>query len=215
MFGAADEDDLGRQESLMSRATNWISRNLSLGGLVRHVGAATGKVARCGIEGVGMAAGLMISDATKKEECRLKSRDFAKKFDTGVAGVSSVVGDKINTVVQAASIAVGEVSGAVVRLAGASDDTVATTRKVGTFVGSVAVGVAAGTVVAGAAVSLGAAAGTSGAAATTSGLATMGGGAIAAGGGGMAAGQAVIGGIVAAAGASGVASLQASEVEED
>jgi len=192
----------------MSKTMQWIGKNLSLGGLVRHAGSGIGTVTKLTVQGAGAAASLLADDPATKQKIKSTCASAGASLDTALTKGSAVAGDGINYGVQKASVAVGHASGGVAKLMGASEENVLMAQKVGTVVGAVAVGVVAGAGVADAAVALGAAAGTAGGAATTSGLAALGGGSIAAGGGGMAAGHAVMQGIVAAGGVSGAATLK-------
>lgn len=192
----------------MSKPMQWIGKNISLGGLVRHAGSGVGTVAKLTAQGAGAAASLLSNDPTTKRKIRSACASAGASTDGVLTNGSAVAGDGINYGVQKASVVVGYASGGVAKLMGASQENVLLAQKVGTILGAVAVGVVAGAGVANAAIALGGAAGTAGAAATTSGLAALGGGSIAAGGGGMAAGHAVMQGIVVAGGVSGAATLK-------
>lgn len=192
----------------MSKTVQWIGKNLSMGGLVRHAGSGVGTLSKVTVQSVGAAASLVASDPATKQKIRSTCATVGTSVDKVLSQSSEMAGNGINYGVQKVSQAIGGASGIAAKLVGASQQNVALAEKVGTLAGAVIVGVVAGAGIADAAVALGAAAGTAGAAATTSGLAALGGGSIAVGGGGMAAGHAVMQGIVAASGASGAATLQ-------
>lgn len=192
----------------MSNSMQWIGKNLSLGGLIRHAGSGIGTVTNLALQGAGAVAKRFTGDPATKQKIKSACATVGNSIDSALTKGGAVAGDGINCGIQVFSRATGHASGAAAKLMGASEENVALAQKVGTVVGAVAVGVVAGAGVADAAVALGAAAGTAGGAATTSGLAALGGGSIAAGGGGMAAGHAIMQGIVAAGGVSGAATLR-------
>lgn len=192
----------------MSKAMNWIGKNLSLGGLVRHAGNGLGTVTNVTAQSAGFVASLFADDPNTKQSIKNACSTIGKTLDSGITKGSAVAGQGIDYGVQKTSAGIGYASGEAAKLMGASEENVLVAKKVGTVLGAVTVGVVAGGGIADAAIAIGAASGTAGAAATTSGLAALGGGAISAGGGGMAAGQAVVNGIVAAGGVSGAATLK-------
>lgn len=190
----------------MSNKLEWVNRNLSLGGLVRHAGNATGIIGNLGVQGVGLALSAVVDDPDAKTKIRSGSRRIGGAVQGGLGAVGTVAGKAVNHTVQAAGNLTGEAAAALAGAAGASPEGVATARGVGKLAGSAGIGLVAGLGVADVAVSLAAASGTVGAAATTSGLAALGGGSIASGGGGMAAGLAVTHTIVGGSALSGLAS---------
>ena len=195
----------------MSKATEWIGRNLSLGGLVRNAGSGLGTLTKVAVRTAGAAATLVASDPATKKKIQDTCANAGNTVDSALTKGSSAAGAGINRGVQVASVAVGRASGGVARMLGASEENVALAQKVGTVAGAVTVGVIVGAGIADAAVALGAAVGTAGGAATTSGVAALGGGSVAAGGGGMAAGHAVMQGMSAAGGVSGAAALKKND----
>lgn len=189
----------------MAKLISWISKHLSLGGLVQHAGEGIGVVTEYGLKGAGKAAAFAArKDPEKAQRIEAGFSAAGETLGSGISKSSGLLGKGVNKVVQKTGAAAGAVAGTVARVGGASPETVATVEKVGNVVGAAGVGLAAGLGLADFAVAMGAAAGTAGAAATTSGLATL-------GGGSMAAGQAVAGGIAAAGGLAGFASLQEFE----
>ena len=195
----------------MAKVMQWVGKNLSLGGLIRHSASAVGTVTNYAVQGVGYAASHLIDDLEKRKSIQDSCQGAGKAIDSGLTKGGAALGSGVNKTVQVASQAVGHASGGVAKMMGASDDGIAQAQKIGTVVGAVGVGLVAGLGVADAAVALAAVSGTAGAAATTSGLAALGGGSIAAGGGGMAAGLTVAHGIVAGGAVSGVATLNKDE----
>lgn len=193
----------------MFKTMQWVSKNLSLGGLVRNSASAVGTVTNLTVLGVGYAASQLTKDLAKREAIQASSRSMGTAIDTGLTKGGAAVGNGVNVVVQVASRAVGHASGNVAKGMGASESGVAQAQRIGNVVGAVAVGLVAGLGVADAAVALAAISGTVGAAATSSGLATLGGGALAAGGGGMAAGLTIAHGIAIGGAASGAATAEA------
>ena len=196
----------------MSKAMQWIGKNLSLGGIVRHTGSGLGTVTKWTAEGTGGVVNLFVDDPKTKQKIQNACASVGKSADSICTTGSAAIGEGIDFGVQKASIGVGYASGGAAKLMGASEENVKLAQKVGTIVGAVTVGVIAGGGIGDAAIAIGAASGTAGAAATTSGLAALGGGSIALGGGGMAAGQAVVNGIVAAGGISGAATLKKDNI---
>lgn len=190
----------------MSNTTDWISKNLSLGGIVSNIGSGIGSASSLVANGIGSAAGIFTTDEKTKKYLQESCDGAGSAIDNGLKRGSATVGDFINFAVNTFGDAVGNVSANAAETFGASNENVEMTRNVGKVVGAAAVGLVAGAGIANVATAVGAAAGTSGAAATSSGLAALGGGSIAAGGGGMAVGQAVTQGIIAASTASGLAS---------
>lgn len=186
-------------------AGKWIARNLSLGGIIKNVGGGAGTIANLGFRAIGAAAESVAGVAGKQDAKAIGDaiRSAGEFTDTALTKTGEGVGFLANKATEYAGKAGAEVAGFSAELANADPSTIATARKVGTFIGAAAVGMVAGLSVADAAVALAAAPGTAGAAATTSGLAALGGGSIATGGGGMAVGQAVTQGIVAASSVSG------------
>lgn len=195
----------------------WIAKNLSLGGLIKHSGNAVGTVTRVGLYGLGAAAEVAadaagISNANSIGNAIKTTGEIADIALTKTGEVAGVVADKAT---ETAGQAGGTLAAFGAILAGADDTTVVNAKKIGTVVGSAAVGAVAGVGVANAAVAVAAASGTAGAAATSSGLAALGGGSLAAGGGGVAAGQAVVQGIVAAGSASGTLGQISKEEKQE
>jgi hypothetical protein len=186
-------------------AEKWIAENLSLGGILKHSGSAAGKLTKLGLQGLGTVAEVA-TEATGSRNAKTIGntiRATGEIADIALIKTGEVAGFVANTATDYAGKAGGELAALGAKAVGADRDTIVTVKKVGTVVGSAAVGAVAGMGVAQTAVALAAASGTAGAAATSSGLAALGGGSLAAGGGGMAAGQAVTQGIVAISSASG------------
>lgn len=186
-------------------AGKWISENLSLGGILKHSGSAAGKATKLGFQGLGAVAEVAAEAAGSRHAKNIGNtiKATGALADIALTKTGEVTGYVANKATEYAGKAGGELVAVGATAAGADREAIATAKKVGTIVGSAAVGAVAGIGVAEAAVALAAASGTAGAAATSSGLAALGGGSIAAGGGGMAAGQAVTQGIVAIGSASG------------
>jgi hypothetical protein len=183
-------------------ALEWAGENLSLGGILKNAGGAAGSIVRIGAEGAGYAASLI----TENHSAREGIVNAGRLGDEAITTTSKVIGDGVNWVVVGAGDMVGMGVGYVAKASGASEKNIAIAETIGKLAGSLIVATAAGGVLAHAAVIAAAAPGLAGAAAATNGLAALGGGAITAGGGGMAAGAAITNVIVAAAGASGLAS---------
>jgi hypothetical protein len=192
----------------MSKTLQWIGKNLSLGGLVRHTGSGLGTLTNMTAKGVGAVASHIATDPGTKQRIKITCLNVGKSVDSALTTGGAAAGDGINYGVRKVSEAAGHASGGIAKQMGASDENVLLAQKLGTVGGAVMVGMVVGAGVADVAVALGAAAGTAGAAATTSGFASLGGGAIAAGGGGMALGHTIAEGIAAAGGLSGAATLE-------
>ncbi|QUY43114.1 hypothetical protein [Acaryochloris marina] len=187
-------------------AKQWVSRNLSLGGLIRNTGNAAGTVANIGLHGLGVVA-----EATAKAAGNPHHQTIGKSLKVTGAVVNIALtktgegaGFVANKATEYAGAAGGSAAAFGAQVVGAQPDTVATAKKVGTVVGAATVGAVAGVGLAEAAVAMAAVSGTTGAAATSSGLAAIGGGSLASGGGGMAAGQAITQSIVATSTTAGV-----------
>lgn len=193
----------------MSTTLQWIANNLSLGGLLRNSASVIGSATNYTVQGVGFAASHFIEDPTTKSKIRETCCAAGKIIDEGLTKGGEIAGTGVNKIVQFTGEVVGEASGGIAKLAGASEENIILAKKIGTVAGAAGVGILASAGIGSVAVSLSAASGTAGAAATTSGLAALGGGSIAAGGGGMAAGQAIVNGLIAGGAASGAATLKA------
>ncbi|PZD73918.1 hypothetical protein C1752_01769 [Acaryochloris thomasi RCC1774] len=191
-------------------AGKWIAKNLSLGGIIRHTGSAAGTAAKLGLHGLGAIAESSGNRNVEAIGSVLRTTgEVAKIALTETGKGAGFVADRAT---EYAGKAGGELTALGATAIGADQATIATAKKVGTVVGSAAVGAVAEIGVAEAAVALSAASGTAGAAATSSGLAALGGGSLATGGGGMAAGQAVTQGIVGAGSVAGaVGTLNSKE----
>lgn len=189
----------------MSKTSNWIAKNLSIGGLVDNAVWATGKVVKGTVSGTGFVVSQFYDDEEKQKSIQEGFDNVGSIVDKGFTVTGSTIGSGINKGIEYTGKGAGALAGGIAKAGGASEETILTTQKVVNLGTTVAVGALAGMGIAGAAVAASAAAGTAGAAATTSGLAALGGGSIAAGGGGMAAGQAVVNTIVATASASAAA----------
>ena len=194
-------------------AGQWIARNLSLGGIIKHTGNAAGTVAHLGLHGLGVVA-----EATAEATGNKHSNTIGNAIkvtgafvDIALTTTGEGAGFVADKATEYAGIAGGSTAAISAELAGATPETIARVKTIGTVVGAAAVGAAAGIGIAEAAVAVAAVSGTTGAAATSSGLAAIGGGSIASGGGGMAAGQAVTQGIVAASSAAGAVGRKAKE----
>jgi hypothetical protein len=187
-------------------AGKWIAGNLSLGGLIKNSGNAAGTVAKMGLQGLGTMAEVAAEAAGSRNAKTIGNtiRTTGEIADLALTKTGEVAGFVANKATEYAGKAGGELAALGAEAVGADKETINTVKRVGTVVGSAAVGAVAGIGFAQTAVALAAASGTAGAAATSSGLAALGGGSIAAGGGGMAAGQVVTQGIVAISSAAGV-----------
>jgi hypothetical protein len=187
-------------------AWQWISENLSLGGLIKHSGSAAGTVVSLGLHGLGSVAEVAADAAGIREAKTIGNtiKATGQIADIALTKTGEAAGFVANKATEYAGMAGGGLAGLGAEALGANQETIQIAKTVGTVVGSAAVGTVAGMSIAQTAVALLAAPGTVGAAATSSGLATLGGGSIAAGGGGMAAGEVVVQGIVAIGSASGV-----------
>jgi hypothetical protein len=186
-------------------AGKWIAENLSLGGMIENTGNTFGTVAKLGLQGLGAVAEATAEAAGSRKATAIGNafRTTGEVTDIALTKTGEVAGFVANKATEYAGKVGGEVAALGVEVIGADQATINTAKKVGTIVGSAAVGAVAGVGMAGAAVAMAAAPGTVGAAATSSGLAALGGGSLAAGGGGMAAGQAVTQGIIAISSAAG------------
>lgn len=184
----------------MSKTSEWVGRNLSLGGLVRHTGKAVGVAARVTINGAGAAAGYCVKEPETRAKIRNACAATGDTVDNAFSKGAAAVGNGVNTGIQAASRGAGKGGAFIAERCGASPENVALTENVCRVAGALVVGAVAGMGVADGLVALGAVAGTAGAAAATSGLAAV-------GGGSMAVGQVVVQGIAAAGAATGAASL--------
>lgn len=179
-------------------AGQWISDNLSLGGLIKHSGSMVGTVAQVGLHGIGAVAEVA-AEATGNRNAKAIGdviRGTGDVANIAITTTGEAAGFVVNKATEYAGIAGGEIAALGAEVVGADRTTIATAKQLGTVIGSAALGTVAGMGVAQTAVALAAAAGTTGAAATASGLAALGGGSLAAGGGGIAAGQAVTQGFV-------------------
>jgi hypothetical protein len=197
----------------MSETMQWIGKNLSFGGLLRNTVSGVGTATNYTVQGVGYAASQFISDKSKKESFQESSQGLGKKIDSGLTKGGEVVGGIVNKAVNGTSLTIGNLSGSVAKVAGASEARIAQVQKVGTIAGAIGIGLVVGCGVASAALTLAAASGAVGATATTSGLAALGGGSLVSGGGGMTAGLAVTHSIAAGGVVSSVATLNESENE--
>lgn len=194
-------------------AGQWITKNLSLGGIIKHTGNAAGSVANLGLHGLGIVAE-KTAEAIGSQHSRTIGNALkvtGAVVDVALTKTGEGAGFVANKATEYAGIAGGSAAALGAEMAGAKPETITTAKKVGTVVGAAAVGAAVGVGIAEAAVAMAAAAGTTGAAATSSGLAAIGGGSLASGGGGMAAGQAVPQGIVAATSATGAVGRKTTE----
>jgi len=194
-------------------ARQWVTQNLSLGGIIKHTGNATGSVANVGLHGLGVVAETTAEALGSQHS---KTIGNALKATGGVVNVALTktgegAGFVANKATEYAGLAGGNAAALGAEIVGAKPETIATAKKVGTVMGAAAVGAAVGVGIAEAAVAMAAASGTTGAAATSSGLAAIGGGSLASGGGGIAAGQAVTQGIVAATSAAGAVGQKTTE----
>lgn len=194
-------------------AGQWITKNLSLGGIIKHTGNAAGTVAHLGLHGLGVVA-----EATAEATGNKHSRTIGDAIkvtgavvDIALTKTGEGAGFIADKATEYAGMAGGSTAAIGAEIAGAKPETIARAKTIGTVVGAAAVGAAAGIGIAEAAVAVAAVSGTTGAAATSSGLAAIGGGSLASGGGGMAAGQAVTQSIVAASSAAGAVGRKATE----
>jgi hypothetical protein len=195
----------------MSDKLQWIGRNLSLGGLLRHAGTGVGKAGKYGAKAAGAAAALVVRNPSRKREIADSYASAGDNFDDSMAAFSAKAGHSLNYGVQQFSKGTGKVCGSAARAVGMSEPNVEFAEKLGTVAGAVGIGLVVGGGIAEVAIAAGAIAGTSGAAATSSGLAALGGSSMAVSGGGVIAGTAVVDGIVSAAAVSGAATMADDE----
>ncbi len=69
----------------MSKAMSWISRNLSIGGLVRNAGKGAGKATKYAAQGTGIAASLLVDDPSEKEEVKRRFTSAGDLADTAIS----------------------------------------------------------------------------------------------------------------------------------
>jgi hypothetical protein len=189
----------------LEKTSHFFAKHLSIGGIISHLGCATGATLKCTASGIAIASKL-IPDEDNRLQFENRCLAAGARIESMVKEGSVKVGDGVNRSIGVVSRSSGKLSGEVARMVGASEENISIADNVGTIVSSVVIGAVVGGVIANALVAMAAVAGTAGGAATTSGLAALGGGSIAAGGGGMAVGQVVVEAIVVAGSVSGASS---------
>lgn len=122
----------------------WIGKNLSLGGLVRHAGNGLGTVTNITAQSVGVVASLCTDDPKTKKNIKDTCSNIGKTLDSGITKGTAVAGQGIDYGVQKVSVGIGYASGSAAKLMGASEENVILAKKVGTVVGAVGIGVVAG-----------------------------------------------------------------------
>ncbi len=71
----------------MSKAMEWIGKNLSLGGLVRHAGNGLGTVTNITAQSVGVVASLCTDDPKTKKNIKDTCSNIGKTLDSGITKV--------------------------------------------------------------------------------------------------------------------------------
>ncbi len=113
----------------MSKAMEWIGKNLSLGGLVRHAGNGLGTVTNITAQSVGVVASLCTDDPKTKKNIKDTCSNIGKTLDSGITKGTAVAGQGIDYGVQKVSVGIGYASGSAAKLMGASEENVILAKK--------------------------------------------------------------------------------------
>lgn len=106
-----------------------MGKNLSLGGLLRHSASALGSVTNYTVQGVGFAATKFIDDPTTKNKISETCSAAGKMLDDGLTKGGGIVGVGVNKIVQFTGEIVGEASGGVAKLMGASEENITLVKR--------------------------------------------------------------------------------------
>ena len=129
----------------MSKPLQWIGKNLSLGGLVRHASNATGTVARVAASGTGsLIAPLIAGNPDEQAALKAKFSSAGTAIDNAVTKGGGKAGDFINYSIQKVSQGTGAVTGHAVKAMGGTEQQVQVATRVGNVVGAAGAGLIIG-----------------------------------------------------------------------